>query len=73
MAEVRQLKKTISELDTKIENQDSEKEMLTQNILRLEERGNEQRAEITHLKNENDDLKYKGGELSPVHFDKLNS
>ena len=32
-----------------------------------------QRSEIINLKNQNDDLKCKGGELSPVKFDKLNS
>ena len=39
----------------------------------LESTISDQRAEIVNLKNENDDLKFKGGELSPVKFDKLNS
>ena len=57
MAEVKQLKKNIAELDLSIGNQETDKEQLNQNIEKLELRGNEQRAEITNLKNENDDIK----------------
>ena len=57
MAEVKQLKKNIVELDLNIGNKETEKGYLNQNIEKLEEKGNEQRAEITNLKNENDDIK----------------
>ena len=73
MAEVKQLSKTISDLETRVDLQETEKNLLQETIANLEARVSEQRAEITNLGNENDDLKIKGGELSPVHFDKLNS
>ena len=73
MAEVKQLSKTIFDLETRVDLQETEKNLLQETIANLEARVSEQRAEITNLGNENDDLKIKGGELSPVHFDKLNS
>jgi hypothetical protein len=45
------------ELDVNIGGQETQKGLLSQNIEKLEEKGNDQRAIITNLKNENDDLK----------------
>lgn len=57
MAEVKQLNKNIAELDVKIDHQETQKGLLNQNIEKLEQKGNEQRSEITNIQNQNDDLK----------------
>ena len=43
------------------------------NIATLDAKIIEQRNQIVALSNENDDIKMKGGELSQVNFDVLNS
>jgi uncharacterized coiled-coil DUF342 family protein len=73
MAEVRHLEKDIKGLNGKIAEQAEEKEVLNQTILKLEERIKAQRAEIVDLQNETEDLKQKGGTLSQVSFDLLES
>ena len=73
MAEVRHLEKDIKGLNGKIAEQADEKEVLNQTILKLEERIKVQRAQIVDLQNETEDLKQKGGTLSQVSFDLLES
>lgn len=73
MAEVRHLEKDIKGLNEQIAEQAEEKEVLNQNIAQLEERIKQQRAEIVDLKNETEELKQKGGTLSQVSFDLVQS
>ena len=73
MATVNELEKKIEKLNKTIEEKDQDKVELNRVIDKLEAKILEQRNEIVDQQNKCDDLRLKGGELSPVNFDKLNS
>jgi len=71
MAQKEELEKEIVSLNVSIETKDQAALDLNAVIARLEAKIDDHLLEITELQNMNDDLKIKGGELSPVMFDKL--
>ena len=73
MATVKTLEKDIDHLNKDIKELNVDKVVLNENIEQLEDKIKQQRADYVDLQNECDDLKLKGGSLSPIAFDKLNS
>ena len=63
----------IVNLNAQITENLADKVKLEDNIATLDAKIIDQRNQIVELSNENDDIKMKGGELSPVNFDVLNS
>ena len=73
LAEKEELQKKIAYLEIVIVEKDEAQDKQTSDYQNLEATIDTHLAEITDLKNSLDDLKCKGGELSPVVFDKLQS